>query len=120
MDHVYVVNQPRESPGSVANAGFDYATANSNDAIISYTALADMSHVIGGVAWSYAADPTNGDLTITDGNSNILFSIDITKGGPGFIPFEPGLAANISTDLIITLADGGVVGKVNALGHWEV
>ena len=64
-------------------------------AVITYAAVTENSapsrvagqHVIYGVAWSYDADPTGGGLQIEDGSGNTVFLIDITKGGPGFIPF---------------------------------
>jgi len=76
-------------------------------------------HCIGGVAWSYDDDPTGGNLQITV-NGLIVFSVDITSGGPGFIPFEPPMMAPAGTPVVITLAAGGagIAGKVNILSYW--
>jgi hypothetical protein len=90
-------------------------------AAITYAAGgAGVQHCIGGVAWSYSAAPTGGGLKIEDGSGNIVFQIDITAAGPGFIPFTPPRKGAANTALIVTLfAPGGaVVGKLSVLGHW--
>lgn len=90
-------------------------------AVITYAAVAGQKHVIGGVAWSYNGAPTAGNLKIEDVAGTVVFSVDITSAGPGFIPFpQPLRQAAVNTALIITLSAGGaaVTGKVNALSHW--
>lgn len=79
-----------------------------------------ISNVISGIAWSYNADPTGGNLIVENGSGSTVFSIDITNQGPGFIPFNPPKKGTANTDMIITLAAGGasVVGKVNLLNSW--
>lgn len=91
----------------------------SNTAAVVTAAVADRRHAIGGVAWSYSGAPTGGNLKVEDGSGTTVFTADITAGGPGFIPFVPGLAGRANTALIITLAAGGsgVSGKVSVLGH---
>jgi hypothetical protein len=76
-------------------------------------------HVIGGIAWSYSAAPTGGNLQISDG-SNVIFNMDITAAGSGFIPFTPPKKGSANTALTVTLAAGGpgVSGKVSVLSHW--
>lgn len=79
-----------------------------------------VSNVIGGIAWSYSAAPTSGNLKVEDGSGTTVFSIDITVSGPGFIPFARPLKGTANTALIVTLAAGGtgVSGKVSVLSRW--
>jgi len=89
-------------------------------AVITYAAAgAGVSHVLGGVAWSYDADPTGGRLTITD-DGNTVFDVNITSKGPGFFTFPRPKKGTANKALVITLAAGGsgVTGKVNATSHW--
>jgi hypothetical protein len=67
------------------------------------------------VHWSYTAQPTNGRLTITDGVTN--YRVDITDGGPGFLPFD-GVRWAENRAVTVTLAAGGagVTGCINVLG----
>jgi hypothetical protein len=79
-----------------------------------------VQHCLAGVAWSFSATPAAAAaLQVKDGN-NVLFNIDITAAGPGFIPFTPPKRGSANTVMTITLAAGGsgVVGKVNGVGHW--
>lgn len=78
-----------------------------------------VSHVLGGVAWSYDADPTGGRLTVTN-DRNIVFDVNITSKGPGFFTFPRPKKGTANKALVITLATGGVgvTGKVNATSHW--
>jgi len=91
-------------------------------AVITFSASAGNKHVITGVAWSYSGSGTlsGGELTIEDGSSNIVFDVDVTDKGPGFILFPRPKRGSTNTDLIITLAAGGtdVTGKINVLNHW--
>ena len=70
----------------------------------------------GSIYWSYSADPTGGRLTIAGGGFG--FDVDITVGGPGFIPFYVPQHATNNTAIVITLAAGGagIVGKLNLIG----
>jgi hypothetical protein len=67
------------------------------------------------VCWSYNAVPTGGRLTIMGGGFN--FDVDITSGGPGFIPFNPPVHATDNANIVVTLYAGGVgvIGKLNLL-----
>lgn len=95
-----------------------HAPATSTAAIITYAADAYGAHVISGVAWSYTAAPTGGNLQIEDGSGNVIFSVDITAAGPGYFAFPDGLKGSVNTAMIITLADGGATtGKVTTFGH---
>lgn len=89
-------------------------------AVKTYAAVATKSHAISGVAWSYSAAPTGGNLKIEDGAGTVLLDMDITAAGPGHVPFTPPKRGTVNTDLVITLAapGGAVVGKLNILGHW--
>lgn len=90
-------------------------------AVITYAAVSGQKHVIGGVAWSYNGAPTGGNLKIEDVSGTVVFSVDITAAGPGFIPFTPPMRqAAPNTALIITLSAAGaaVTGKVSVLSHW--
>lgn len=89
------------------------------DAVVGYTGADGLSHGITGVAWSYNAAPTNGNLKIEDDDNTIL-SIDITAAGPGVIYFDPAKTISEEQDLTVTLSAGGasVTGKVSVLGHF--
>jgi hypothetical protein len=88
-------------------------------AVLTYAAAgAGVSHVLGGIFWSYNATPTGGRLTVADGGTTI-FDIDITVSGPGYFPFSRAIKGTANSALTITLAAGGaaVAGKINAR-HW--
>jgi hypothetical protein len=86
---------------------------------ITYVASPGNSHTISGVAWSYGASPTGGNLLIQDG-SNTILNLDITAAGPGVIVFPRPKKGTPGANLVITLAGGGgsVQGRVNVLDHW--
>ncbi len=94
------------------------SAASGNAAVITYAAVAGKRHAIGGIAWSYDADPTAGNLKVEDGSGNTIFTMDITKGGAGFIPFTRAKLGSVNTAMVVTLADGSVNGKVNVTDHW--
>lgn len=102
------------------STGDVHAPSSNTAAVLSYAAVADRRHTIGLIAWSYSGTPTGGNLKVEDGAGTTVFSLDITTGGPGFLPFAPPLSGSRSTALVITLAAGGsgVSGKVNAT-HWN-
>jgi len=88
-------------------------------AVVTYNADPRRRHQISGLAWSYNATPTGGQLTITVGG-NVVFLIYITTGGAGFFDWGPPIrTANVNTALVITLAAAGaaVTGSVNVKGH---
>lgn len=90
-------------------------------AVVTYAAGgAGVSHVIGGIAWSYSAAPTGGNLKITDDGATV-FSIDITTAGAGVITLpRPKKNAVANKALVVTLAAGGsgVTGKLSITSHW--
>lgn len=107
---------------SISNAAAAdiHAPAANTAAVVTYAATAGVSHVIKGIAYSYSAAPTGGNLKVEDGSGTVVFSMDITAAGPGFIPFDAAKKGTVNTAMIVTLAAGGVgvTGKVSVLGHW--
>jgi hypothetical protein len=98
----------------------DVANATNAAATVTYAAAgAGKYNVITGVAWSYSAAPTGGNLQIADG-ANVLLNIDITAAGPGFFMFPTPKKGSNNTALTLTLAAGGagVVGRLSVLGAW--
>ncbi len=99
----------------------DVATPVSNTAaVVTYVAVLNHSHYIDGIAWSYAGgNPTGGNLKIEDG-AGVVFSMDITSAGAGFIPFSRPKYGTVGNAMTITLAagGGGVTGKVSVINHW--
>jgi hypothetical protein len=106
-------------PASWQGSSADTATGSSAHATLTYAAIPLTAHVLAGVAWSYSNTPTSGRLTISD-DTTVIFDMDITSGGPGFIPFTPAKEGSINKPLVIKLFNGGVVGKVNSCGKWTI
>lgn len=110
-------------PDEVQGSPFDVATPGANlPATVSYGPQQQTVHAIAGVAWSYGAAPTGGNLQVIDNPGNLLFSTDITAGGPGSVLFNPPIACGAGRGLTVTLAAGSgtVVGKLSVLGHRAV
>ncbi len=97
-----------------------HAPSQATAAVVTYPAIPNRIHCITGVAWSYNATPTGGNLKIEDGSGTTIFTMDITAAGPGFIPFPIAKRGSTGKAMIITLASGAgtVSGKVSILGHW--
>lgn len=106
-------------PG-IAVAAADTASGTHTAATITYALASGVSHVISGIAWSYGSTPTGGNLSITDG-STVVWSMDITSAGAGFIPFQPPKMGTAGSQMLVTLADGGAAcaGKVSVAAHWQ-
>lgn len=106
---------------SVACATADVnAPAANTAAVVTYAASEGAKHVISGLAWSYDADPTGGNIKVAD-DGNTVFTIDIATKGAGFFTFpHPKVQATANKNLVITLAAGGdgITGKVSILNHW--
>lgn len=105
----------------VASTTDVHAPNSATDAVVTYAASSTgFAHIIAGVAYSYNATPTGGNLKIEDGSGNTIFSIDIPAAGAGQFYFTPAKQGTINRAMIITLASGGngVTGKVSILGHW--
>jgi hypothetical protein len=94
--------------------------ANSAASVVYSAGAAGVQHCIGGIAWSFSANPAApATLSVSDG-ANVVFSVQITAGGPGYIPFTPPKKGSAATSMTITLGAGGsgVVGSLNVLAHW--
>lgn len=101
-------------PGDVA------APAVNTAAVITYAAATNnLAHVISGLAVSYNAAPTGGNLQVADG-ANVILNVDITAAGLVLIFFDTPKKGSLNTAMTITLAAAGaaVAGKVSVLGHW--
>lgn len=116
------MNKSDIAPVSPTNV---HAPAANTAAVLTFAALstsarAPSSHMVNGIAWSYSAAPTGGNLKVEDGAGNTIFSMDITAAGAGFIPWAGRGSPNAA--MIVTLAAGGsgVTGKVNVLEHGTV
>jgi hypothetical protein len=101
-------------PGDVATPAVNTA------AVVTYAAVAGQSHAITGIAYSYNAAPTGGNLKIEDGTGTTVFSMDLVAAGPGVVLFNPAKIGTAGRALIITLAAAGaaVTGKASVLNHW--
>ena len=93
------------------NISSNYPAANTA-ATITLAAPTSGNRRINQIAWSYDGDPTGGRLSITDGGSTV-FDLDITKGGPGYLPHPIQITDGAA--MVITLAAGGdgITGKLN-------
>ena len=108
-------------PSSVVAAAEDFhAPVAATAAVVTYAADPNAAHIISGIAWSYSAAPTGGNLKIENGSGVTVFTMDITAAGPGYIYFEPAKKGGLNTAMIVTLASGAgaVVGKVSVINHW--
>lgn len=107
---------------AVAAAASDvHAPAVNTAAVVTYAAAgAGIAHAISGIAYSYSAAPTGGNLKVEDGAGVTVFSLDITAAGPDVVYFDPPKKGAANTAMIVTLAAGGagVTGKVSVLSHW--
>ena len=104
--------------GMVPASPTNYAEGNNANASITYQRG---RITLGTLIWSYSDDPTGGRLTVVGGGWNI--DVDITTGGPGFLPLTPpGEYAIDDSDVVITLYAGGagVIGKLNVVGRGAV
>ena len=111
------------APITVTNSNAYQQSSVNQSAIVSYSASSGVMQVIGGVGWSYSGTGTMaGQLTIQDESENIVFQIDITDTGPGFIPFNPPITTGSGHGITVTLAGGGssIIGKVNVLSYWTI
>ncbi len=107
----------REIPTAFDADLYDAPAANTAAEVEIAAAGAGVCTVIRGIAWSYSAEPTGGNLKIEDGATTV-FSLDIATPGAVFVPVFGKSSAN--TALTVTLAAGGddVSGKVNVLEVW--
>lgn len=100
-------------PDTFSKQTIGYNTAASGAAsVITLAAPVAGYNVIDWVSWSYAAAPSSGELTITDGITTI--KSHILAGGPGYIHFgERGACFAINTAVTVTLADGSATKTLN-------
>lgn len=95
--------------------------AINTDVVITLTALPGSARrSIEKVIWSHDGDPASATrLTIESPASTVLFDIDITKGGPGFIDFgKPGIRGAEGQALVARLnlaADANTIGTLNVI-----
>ena len=91
-----------------------YPAANTAAVVTLAAPGAHEYHVVGSIYWSYDDDPTGGRLFVTAGG-NIVFDVDITVGGPGFVFWQPPGEALKNLPVEITLAAGGagISGKLS-------
>ena len=94
------------------------------DAVVTISNTEGNKIVIEGIQWSYSADPIGGNLKV-ESLGSIIWEVDITVAGPGFIPFpiiedfrkriQGGLKGTSDEELVITLVGAGasVRSKVN-------
>ena len=110
--------QPVLPPRRTVAATDTHAPADNTAAVLDYTGVMAVAHVIGQITWSYDADPTGGLITI-ENSTTVVFQAPITKGGPGQLTFNPPISTGTAQDLTITLAAGGgtVQGTLSAT-HW--
>ncbi len=92
-------------------------------AVVTYTAVAGMYHVIGQIFGSLDATPAAGvNLKVEDVSGTTVFSIDLVAAGPFSFNFSPALQSQAqNTAMIVTIADPGssVTAKLNCR-HWTV
>lgn len=114
-----VIDQPTQQ-GVVRTQSDVNVPASNTAAVLTYSAVAGKRHVLDGVTWSYSGAPTGGRITITSAGVTV-FDVDVTAGGPGYLPFPRPLAGLVNAALVVTLAAGGsgVVGKINAVHRME-
>lgn len=92
-------------------AAADHATAAA--ATLVSVALASGTE-LSGISWSYSAAPTGGRLRLLEG-ATVVFDIDITAAGPGYIPFHRPKRLAAAGTIELAAAGAGVIGKVNVL-----
>lgn len=95
-----------------------HSPSSATAAVITIPASTGVAHEIEMLAWSYDDTPTGGNLKIESPSGTKIFEVDITAGGPGFIPLSGSCIKGAESQaLIITLASGAgsVSGIVNAI-----
>jgi hypothetical protein len=108
---VVLVSQPPSTPFADTAAG--------NTAVVrTYAAVAGQRHRLTTLSCSFSgAAPTIGLLTVVDGATTIgAWDVPLALNSPfiGSLP-EPGILGSVNTNMVITLAAGGVgaIGKLN-------
>lgn len=103
------------------NANNVSAPSAATAAVVTYAATGQGRHTIQGLAWSYSATPSGGNITIADSNFGTVLNLDIPTAGVGTLFFPNPLSGDNGASLTITLASGGgtVVGKLTVFGEWN-
>jgi hypothetical protein len=90
----------------------DYNSASSGvDATVYLAAQAGRSHVLFGVAYSYAGTPTAGTIQIQSPSGTVVFNETTTSAGS--FPFQDGLKFPKGNDVRVTLTHAGSNGVKN-------
>jgi len=101
----------------------EYQTAKEthDDAVITLPVVSDGIWCIYSLWWGYDVAPTGGGLTIAGGGFS--FAVPITSEGVGFTSLPAasgaGVKSNDTSDIVITLLDGGegVTGYLNVFAE---
>ena len=106
-------------PSILATAADVSAPAANTAAVVTYTAVPGKAHVINGIAFSYTATPTGGNIQIQDGAS-VVFNLDVPAPGTNYFEFQRPLKGSPGNAMTVTLAapGGTVVGKLTCVGHY--
>lgn len=97
----------------------NYATATNGAATITLGATtAPACHKIEGLVLSYSGTPSGGSVTVTDSVIGACFSVDVTAGGPVYLPLGwMGFSPGGSVAIVLAGGGSGIVGKLNIIGH---
>lgn len=99
----------------------NYATATASAAIVNFPpATSNVGVVIDSIHWSYSATPASpASILILDGPT-VLYNVDITAAGPGFLPLQAAFNITGTNVLSVSLLSGGVgvVGKLNVIASY--
>jgi hypothetical protein len=84
------------------------------------TGVSGKRHAIDGVLWSMGGDPAAPVVIQVKDGTNILREWEVTKGGPGFIPFYHGIKGSPGADMTLALAAPGqtISAHIEPLSHW--
>lgn len=95
----------------------DVSAANA-EVSVSLTPASDEIIRGGVVIWSYSGTPTGGGLTIYSDITELV-DIDITAGGPGFLPLDGlnGIEYGEELNISLNAGGGGIIGKLNVIGR---
>ena len=92
------------------------ATSGQATASITVAGVAGKRVDLRQIIWSYAGDPTSGNVIVSAGTSAVL-SFEIASGGVGSLSLD-GLMGNTGSSVTITLGSGtSVIGTLNA--YWR-
>ena len=94
------------------------APAADTDAEILLAAATNKRYILNGIAWSYDAEPTGGNLVIREGGTPV-FEIDICTCGPGFIPVRMSFTKTTAVQLVLLAGGAAVSGKLNIIGRYD-